>query len=169
MKPVTSNPYTGASFAALARACGKFARELEEQRVRSRAEREQMAADLRFLLIVMASRFDYGVTVPGAPELGITRAFDPDFASRYELFHAETVERYIRDHRRYTVQRAADFALGDRAHAWLCPGTTCLPHFPVRRAAESDDDMRECLADLEALFLAKRRPLHAPPAAAVAG
>jgi hypothetical protein len=39
----------------------------------------------------------------------------------------------------------------------------------VRRAAESEDDMRECLADLEALFLAKRRPLHAPPAAAVAG
>jgi hypothetical protein len=163
MKPVAQNPYIHASFAGIARACSEFAQELEERRPRSRQEREQLAQNLRYLLIVVASRFDYGDTVPGSPEQGVTRAFVPELAGRYERWHSVEVQGFVRHHRAYTVARAADFVLGDRAHGWLSPGSTCLPHFPKRRAANSEADMRECLEALEALLLARREPQLSTP------
>lgn len=150
------NPYHNASFAELERACMDAAGILEQRRFSSRQEKEAFAERLRYLLIVLGSKVSTGKTIPGSPEMILDRSIAPNLADEFLTWHAKHAQCQEILLRCWTLRRAADFVLNNKAEGWLNPGIRFDRSRPIDRAADSEEGLRQCLLELGALL----RPRH---------
>ena len=157
-KPPDSNPYRDASFDELAQACSEASRILQDRPFTTRTEKEAFAARLRFLLLAIAMRFRVGDSIPGTPEMELSRSLAPDVEASYMEWYAKTLRRESARVRVMTLYQAANFALGRDGAYWVLPGCPVAGKSrPIDRAEHSDDGLRFCLRDLAALCAARNQ------------
>lgn len=146
-----SNPYYGADFQSLERACTQFAIALEDRNPKTPEERRRLASDIRLLLIALAAQFGTGNTVPGSPEMTLSRAEKPEVVREFLAHHQKMMAEDARRRRAKTLRRAADFVLGKEANQWLDLGSVLWSDRPIYYGTQSDEALEKALLELQAM------------------
>jgi hypothetical protein len=145
------NPYRDATLGQLARACTKLAGELEVRRPRSPSERASLAAEARYLLIVLGNMIDPKEAAQGEPEHALRMGEGRALAETFMAWQMKRLAEETHMLRRATLTRAATLVLGVEAWRWLNPDSGMLGSRPCYRGVASDEGLRMCLEELETL------------------
>lgn len=113
--------------------------------------------DVRYLLLACGFKFDTGDTVPGNPEQALRGDDRGRLSEIFGSWHADQLRTAERERRKLTLQRAAEYVLGDRAFLWLDPGRGPFDDRPTYRGLGSEEGLAKCLAELEAILHEKRQ------------
>lgn len=153
MRPEATNPFRDASFSELSLALNDTVRTLELRAFRTRQEKETFAQRLRFLLLAVAMRFRVGDSIPGTPEMELSRLVAPDVEASFMEWYRKQLGFEAARVRVMTLYRAADFVIGGKeASYWVVP--TCPvagKSRPIDLSEGSDDGLRLCLQRLAAI------------------
>jgi hypothetical protein len=141
------NPFREFDLAELAQACIRAIAAFEALEGRTRNQRRVLVRHLRHLMIIVAQRIEPPRHFMGTPETLIHNGQSIEHAFR--AWYAEQ----CRQARSQGLNRAADIALGGRAHQWMHSG----PDAPYYAVLASEQRFLELLADL-ARLAASRAP-----------
>ena len=101
-------------------------------------------------------RFRVDDSIPGTPEMELSRSVAPDLEASYMEWYAKTLSRESARVRVMTLYQDANFALGKEGAYWVLPSCPVAGKSrPIDRAEHSDDGLRRCLRDLAALRCAQ--------------